>query len=46
MIKNKSKIKKHINHCEHMIFCINENKFFKLKTYYFKKQIEISKAKL
>ena len=41
-----SKLRKHINHCTHMIYSIKENKFLYINTYYFKKQIEVANRKL
>lgn len=43
--RKKTKIEKHIDYCQYM-FDICNRQSNNLKTYYFKKQIELSKKKL
>ena len=42
---NNNKLEKHIDYCQHMLGICNR-KSNKLKPYYFKKQIEITRKKL
>lgn len=43
--RRKNKLEKHIDYCKYMLDMCNR-KSNKLKSYYFKKQIEITKRKL
>jgi hypothetical protein len=43
--RTKSKVEKHIDYCEYMVDYCNR-KSNNLKSYYFKKQIELSKTKI
>lgn len=45
IVRSKKKIEKHIDYCEYMIDICNR-KSNNLRSYYFQKQIEISKRKL